>query len=125
MLQQLLSLQRQVSQLDASATTEDLTTITLAALMLVQDLQVLHKKQRRCAGTYWRDDGLLTVVEPHGVDSPKMMDQHYVGPVRESGESTVLCNKCGDCLGKENKKKRGRCCLLCGGPAAFGMRSWR
>lgn len=99
MLATLLELQRQVA---AQRDEEELPTMALAATALAQELLALCETQRQCAGTYWRGE---KVVRPHLVESPQFISQGYVGPLRESGEQTALCNACGAMQHRDRKKR--------------------
>jgi hypothetical protein len=104
MLEALLLLQRQTKQLAIGD--EQVATLAVAATVLAQELLALCEQQRSCPGTYWRAAGANNMVEPHAVTSPRLWGQGYVGPVRESGESTALCNNCGSAHGRDRRKKQ-------------------
>jgi len=102
LMQQLLALHRTAAA-SLAASDPDLAALTLAALALAQDL--MARQERTCAGTYWRVGG-AAAVDAHPV-MDTAMTRGYVGPARpECGESVALCNRCGCCLQRDNKKRR-------------------
>lgn len=103
MLAALLELQRQVA---AQRDEEELATMALAATTLAQELLTLCERQRQCAGTYWRTG--KKAVRPHSVESPQLINQGYVGPLRESGEHTALCNACGAMHHRDRKRMKSK-----------------
>lgn len=103
-IQELVRLQQVLRGLPKRADDKDrLACAALAAATLAQDLLALNEEARHCAGTYWKLENDKTRREPHSACN---MDQNYVGPMRESGESTALCNSCGRAYTRTKKKHR-------------------
>jgi hypothetical protein len=100
LLQQLLELHRK-ALVDVNGDDPELEALTLEALSLAQDL--LERQKLHCAGSYWRTS---KAREPHIVADQTAMNKRYMGPLRPDGEPVALCNACGVCCARDQKKAK-------------------